>query len=109
MKSVVMVGGSVQLIQAVKVAQSMGFYVIVTDRNPEAPCFEVADQCVIIDGRDVEGLAAYVMSNKDKYGIKGVFTLTEMVTSVAVIAEAAGLPGVPIASAVACQNKALSK
>ena len=109
MSSIVMIGGGIQEVEAVKVAQSMGLRVIVTDRKPDAPCFDVADTCVVLDGRDVESLAAYTILNKKKLDIRGVFTLTELVASVAVVAEAAGLPGVPISSAVACQNKGLSK
>jgi len=109
MSSVMMIGGGIQEVEAVKVAQSMGLRVIVTDRNPNAPCFDVADTCVVLDGRDVESLAAYAIINKEKADIRGVFTLTELVTSVAVVAEAANLPGVPISSAVGCQSKVLSK
>lgn len=109
MSSVVMIGGGIQEVEAVKVAQSRGLRVIVTDRKPDAPCFDVADTCVVLDGRDVESLAAYTILNKKKADIRGVFTLTELITSVAVVAEAADLPGVPISPAVACQNKALSK
>ncbi len=99
----------VQEISAVKFAQECGFNVLVTDRSPTAPCFRYADFTATVDGRDIEALAAYAIMNKDSLNIKGVFTLTELVTSVAAVAEAAGLPGVSIASAVACQNKDLSK
>ena len=109
MSSVIMIGGGIQEVNAVKTAQSMGLGVIVTDRDPNAPGFASADICLTIDGRNVESLAAYAIMNKNRLDIKGVFTLTELVTSVAVVAEAANLPGASIYSSVACQNKALSK
>ena len=108
-KTIMMIGGGVQEISAVKIAQECGFNVLVTDRSPTAPCFDYADFTATIDGRDIEALAAYAIMNKDNLNIKGVFTLTELVTSVAAVAEAAALPGVSIAGAVACQNKDLSK
>jgi biotin carboxylase len=104
-----MIGGGVQQIKAVQTAQSIGLKVIVTDRNSSAPCFAYADVPVQIDGRDIESLVAFTLLNKERLEIKGVFTLTELVTSVASVAQAAGLPGVTVKSAVACQNKAISK
>ncbi len=109
MSSVIMIGGGLQEIEAVREAQSLGLKVIVTDKNIQAPCVDVADVFWRVDGRDVEGLVARALFHKKEYDIRGVFTLTELVTSVAVVAQALVLPGVPISSAVACQNKALSK
>ena len=108
-KSVIMIGGGIQEVEAVRIAQSIGLKVIVTDRNSAAPCFQYADYTAVIDGRDIESLIAYTLLNKEKLNISGVFTLTELVTSVAAVAAAADLPGVPIKSAVACQNKQLCK
>ena len=47
-----MIGGGIQEVEAVRIAQKMGLKVIVTDRNPEAPCFPYADYTAVIDGRD---------------------------------------------------------
>ena len=104
-----MIGGGIQEVEAVRIAQKMGLKVIVTDRNPDAPCFPYADLTAVIDGRDIEGLIAYALLNKERLNIAGIFTLTELVTSVAAVASAADLPGVPVKSAVACQNKQLCK
>ncbi len=109
MTAVMMIGGGIQEVRAVQVAKSLGFEVIVTDRNPHAPAFRWADFSAIIDGRDIEGLVAFTLLKKQRLGIAGVFTLTELVTSVAAIALAADLPGVSLSSAVACQNKVLCK
>ena len=108
-KSVMMIGGGVQEIKAVEIAQSSGYKVIVTDRNPDAPCFPFADYTAVIDGRDIEGLISYTLLKREKLNISGVFTLTELVTSVAAVASACDLPGVSLQSAVACQNKQLCK
>jgi len=108
-KSVMMIGGGIQEVKAVEIAQSAGYKVLVTDRNKDAPCFPYADYTAAIDGRDIEGLIAYTLLNKEKLNIAGVFTLTELVTSVAAVTTATGLPGGPLKSAVACQNKELCK
>ncbi|CAB1074891.1 hypothetical protein D1AOALGA4SA_2711 [Olavius algarvensis Delta 1 endosymbiont] len=104
-----MIGGGVQQIEAVHCLKSVGLNVIVTDRDPDAPCFPHADFTTVINGRDVEALISFALLNKEKFNISGIFTLTEMVTSVAAVALAAGLPGVSLESAVACQNKLLCK
>ena len=108
-KTVMMIGGDIQEVKAVEIAQSVGYKVIVTDRNKDAPCLPYADYNAKIDGRDIEGLIAYTLLNKEKLNILGVFTLTELVTSVAAVAQACSLPGVSLMSAVACQNKAICK
>ena len=108
-KTVMMIGGGLQEIKAVTMAQEAGYKVLVTDRNANAPCFEYADYVAVIDGRDVENLIAYVLINQEELNITGVFTLTELVTSVAAVSSATGLPSVSLSSAVACQNKQLCK
>jgi biotin carboxylase len=108
-KTIMMIGGGIQEVKAVQIAQSSGYKVIVTDRNKDAPCFAYADYAAVIDGRDIERLIAYTLLNKKKLNITGVFTLTELITSVAIVATAAELPSVSLSSAVACQNKQLCK
>jgi S-sulfo-L-cysteine synthase (3-phospho-L-serine-dependent) len=107
--AIVMIGGGVQQVAAVTLAQSWGYRVIVTDRSETAPCFDVADECWVADGRDAEAIAARVLARKEELGIRGVFTMTELVTTAAAVAEAAGLPGPSISSAEACQDKARCK
>ena len=107
--SVMMIGGGIQEVKAVEIAKSAGYNVIVTDRNSDAPCFPKADHTATIDGRDIEGLIAYTLRYKEILNISGVFTLTELVTSVAAVANACDLPGVSLASAVTCQNKQICK
>ena len=38
-KTIMMIGGGIQEVKAVEIAQSSGYKVIVTDRNEDAPCF----------------------------------------------------------------------
>ncbi len=108
-KSVVLIGGGIQEVEAVRIAQKAGYRVIVLDRNPEAPCFELADRTAVISGVNLEGLSKFVMSNKDEENIAAVFTLTELVEGVAFVNSAACLPGASAESARICQDKACFK
>jgi biotin carboxylase len=83
--------------------------VIVTDRSESAPCFEYADLTAVIDGRDNGGLISFVMENKEAENIVAVFTLTELVESVAAVTSATGLAGASLESAQICQDKVLFK
>ena len=66
-----MVGGGLQEIDAVKIAQEAGYKVLVTDKNENAPCFDYCDYKAVIDGRDIENLSSFILINKSKLNIKG--------------------------------------
>jgi biotin carboxylase len=100
-KTLLMIGGGIQEVPAVTRAKGLDYKILVTDRNENAPCFVFADGHKVIDGRDVEGLIAYAVQNS----IDGVFTLTELVTSVAAVSDALGITENSLLSAVSCQNK----
>ncbi len=108
-KSVVLIGGGIQEVEAVRIAKKAGFRVIVLDRNPKAPCFELADRTAVISGINLDGLSKFVKRNKDQENIVAVFTLTELVEGVAFVNKAASLPGASIKSAQICQDKARFK
>ena len=71
-KTIMMIGGGIQEVKAVEIAQSSGYKVIVTDRNEDAPCFAYADFTAVIDGRDIEALVAFTLINKDKLNSKKI-------------------------------------
>jgi len=102
---IMMIGGGIQEVKAIEYAHELGYEVLVTDKEPDAPCFKVADYCEQIDGRNVEALIACAIEHE----IDGVFTFTELVTSVATVSEAYDLDYCRIAPAVMCQNKHLAK
>ena len=109
MKTVMLIGGGVQEVRAVEFAQRLGYRVVVTDRSADAPSVAVADESYVVDGRDVEGLVSVAGELRANDRLHGVFTLTELVTSVAAVATAAGLPGTSVRSATICQDKGLAK
>jgi len=109
MNTVMLIGGGVQEVRAVEFAQRLGYRVVVTDRLPDAPCIAAADESFVVDGRDIEGLVSLARELQIDGGLQGVFTLTELVTSVAAVSEALELPGASVASAETCQDKGLAK
>ncbi len=109
MKTVMLIGGGVQEVRAVEFAQRLGYRVVVTDRSADAPCMAIADEAYVVDGRDVEGLVSLAAELQADDRLHGVFTLTELVTSVAAVATAAGLPGTSVRSAAICQDKGRAK
>ncbi len=104
MKRIMLIGGGIQEIPAVKTAQSLGYSVLVTDKNDNAPCFEYADRTAVIDGRDIERLIFEAFM----YKVSAVFTMTELVTSVAAVSDSLNLRGANLYSAVCCQHKYLA-
>lgn len=109
MKSVMMIGGGIQQVRAVELAHELGYRVIVTDRLEHPHCREIADEFYRVDGRDTEGLIALALRLRAENRLDGVFTLSELVTSVSAVAHAAGIPGAPLAGTVRCQDKGLAK
>ncbi len=48
-KTLLIVSGGIEAADAAKRAKEMGLYVVVSDRDPEAPGFAFADSCIIAD------------------------------------------------------------
>lgn len=108
-KSIIMVGGGVQEVPAVRRIKKLGYNVIVTDRNPNAPAFKEADISLNIDARDVQSLISWILLNKERLDISGIFTLINQAPTVALVASATGLPSSPVDVVINCDNKLLMK
>lgn len=104
-RSILMVGGGVQQVEAVRAVRRAGFRCIVSDRRADAPAFALADERWIVDGLDHGELARRAREARAR-GLCAAFTLTELVETVARVAAAAELPGVPPEAAALCQDKA---
>ncbi len=104
-----MLGGGIQQVPAVARLKNIGYRVIVTDTNPEAPAFADADVTVNIGAHDVKSLISWILLNKSQLNIAGIFTLTNYAVSVALVANATGLATLPPEIAVTCDNKLLMK
>ncbi len=108
-KSVLMIGGGIQQVDSAQLVKDAGYRLIVADRSPNSPCFDVADETLIVDGQDIESITAYVMRERKRQNITGIFSFVNLTTTAAFVAHACGLPGIHPTAAVAAQNKALMK
>jgi biotin carboxylase len=111
-KTLLIVSGGVEAVDAARRAKEMGLNVVVSDRDAEAPGFAHADSCLIADvyGPSETAAAAERYSRKIRK-IDGVICVAAdaPLTTVAV-AERLGLPGISRASAeLACDKLAMKR
>lgn len=93
---------------AIEEARALGLHCIVSDKNPEVPGASIADEFLAVDLRDPQGILAELA--RRGRALLGVFTAgTDFSLSVAIIANALGLPGISPESARAASDKALMR
>lgn len=96
MKKLLMLGGSMQQIPAIKMAKELGYYVITCDYLPENPGHAYADECYNVSTTDLEG----VLVLAKKLEIDGIvaYASDPAAPTAAYVAEKMGLPGNPYES-----------
>src|SRR5262249_9511989 len=101
------VSGGAEAVPGIQRARAMGLHVVVSDMSPKAPGFAVADDTVIADTYDVDGtVAAAIQYHQTKRPIDGVMCMAaDVPMTVAAVAAALGLPGIPLASARLAADK----
>jgi biotin carboxylase len=111
-KTLLIVSGGIEAADAAKRAKEMGLYVVVSDRDHEAPGFAYADSCLIADvyGADETAAAAERYSRKIRK-IDGVICVAaDAPQTVANVAKRLGLPGLSQDSArIACDKLAMKE
>ncbi len=111
-KALLIVSGGDEAVDAVHRAKEMGLYVIVSDINPQAPGFALADSCIVADvyGPD-ETAAAAERYNRKIRKIDGVICVAaDAPITVATVAGRLGLPGIPLdAARTACDKLAMKQ
>ncbi|SMH72317.1 ATP-grasp domain-containing protein [Candidatus Nitrosotalea okcheonensis] len=108
--TIIIVCGGILQIPAVEEAKKLGLKTIVTDRDPNAPCRNLADEFYVLDIYDVKGHVKLVRKLKKENNIKGVFTEgSEATISVAAAANELGLPSISIRSAINCRDKTMTR
>ena len=110
-KTLLFIGGGIETLPGVDLAKKMGLYVIVSDRNHEAPCMAVADDFIIADTYDEKHtLLAAKKFHHSKRNIDGVICMaSDIPLTVATVAFGLSLPGIPVASAKIVSDKLLMK
>ena len=92
-KTIVMVGGGIQQVEAARIIKDNGYNLLVTDKEAGAHCKEYADHFSEIDGKNVIEIATFINKVKKHFNIVGILTLTELVETVAKVARICKLPG----------------
>lgn len=104
-------GGGIETVPGIRTANGMGLHTVVSDYDPEAPGFGEADGQLLASTYDVEEtLAAALRYHRETHPIGGVICLaTDVPLTVARVAEALGLPGIPVELARLATDKLAMK
>jgi biotin carboxylase len=105
--AILIVSGGLLQIPSIQAARDLGLRVVVTDGRRDAPAMTLADEPVVLDIYDVQGHRHLAQELKRRYNLRGVFAQgADVEVTVAAAADAAGLPGIPVESAMNTKNKA---
>lgn len=106
---VLIVGASDLVMPAFRIArEELGLGVIALDYNPQAPGMLYADMAIPVSTKDVDAAVMAAREVSQEHNIKGVFTCgADVEITVAAIAEALSLPGIPVSVARRCNDKLL--
>jgi len=105
-KAILIIGAGPNQLPAIELARSKDLLVAVTDMDPQAEGFSLADEAGQVSTRDVAGTLAYARELNSKMPLAGVMTMaSESSVTVASVAEALGLPGVSVKAAWNATNK----
>jgi biotin carboxylase len=110
-KTLLIVSGGVQATHGIKRAKDLGCHVVVSDLNPQAPGFALADDHLIASTYDpAQTVAAAERYHRSVRKIDGVITIgCDAPLTVATVAERLGLPGIPLEAARLAQDKLAMK
>lgn len=105
------VSGGAEAVPGIQRARAMGLHVVVSDINPAAPGFAVADDTVVANTYDVdETVAAATAYHRKTRPIDGVMCMAaDVPLTVASVAAALDLPGIPVEAARLAADKLAMK
>lgn len=105
MKKILMLGGSMQQIPAIKKAKEMDFYVITADYLPDNPGHKFADEYYNVSTTDLEG----ILELSKKLNIDGIvaYASDPAAPTAAYVSEKLGIPGNPFDSVKILTHKDL--
>jgi len=90
MTKLLILGANTETIPLIKTAQNMGFFVIVTDNNPQSPAKKYADSSINIDGIDIDNIVNFCKQEKIDGILVGV--ADKLVQTYAKVCGILGLP-----------------
>ncbi len=105
-QNVMIIGGGIMQLSAIKEVQKMGHKAIVTDYDPNAIGLKIADYPVIISTKDIEGTVRLAKEINSSMPIHGILTIgTDASMTVAAVADTLQLPGIRYEVAEMATNK----
>ncbi len=110
-RTLLIVGGGIETIPGVIRAKEMGLRILIIDGNPKAPCFELADDYRIASTYDVDAVVKSALDyHTHSHKIDGVMCIaSDIPHTVASVAAALNLPGVPVPIAFMMVDKLAMK
>jgi biotin carboxylase len=110
-KTLLIISGGIETVDAVKRAKEMGHYVVVSDQDHLAPGFALADSCLIADVYGAsETASAAERFNRKIRKIDGVICVAaDAPVTAATVARRLGLPGISLATAELASDKLAMK
>lgn len=111
MKTLWIVSGGIEAVPGIQCAKNLGLYVVVSDMNPHAPGFAVADDTIIANTYDIDATVEKAREYHHKVRpVDGVICMAaDVPVTVASVAAALGLPGISIETARLSSDKLAMK
>ncbi len=106
-KTILIISGGIEAVPGIQRAKAMGLHVVVSDGAENAPGFKYADDFIVASTYDVPGtIQAAQAFSKNQRKLDGVLSIaSDVALTVASVADALGLPGIPVESAKLISNK----
>ncbi len=105
-KHILIIGGGIFQVPLIKVAKEMKLKVVVTDYDPEAPGMLMADYPLVVSTRNINLTVNVAKQFHQTCPINGVLTVgTDASQTVAAVANALDLPGIPFEVAERATDK----
>jgi biotin carboxylase len=93
-KAFIHMGGGYMQLPGIKYAKQLGFYLVVTDRNPNAPGAIIADRYERIDGTDINSFVDLANELSMKFQIGGAYSSSDFgLPIVAILSKKYGFSG----------------
>ena len=110
-KTLLIVSAGIEAIPGIKLAKEMGLKVIASDKDPNAPGFQFADERILASTYDIEETLKAVQKYRQEIGpIHGVMCIaSDVPLTVATVAKRLGLSGISLESARLAADKLAMK
>ncbi len=106
MTQILIMGGGVMQLPAIRIAKGRGWRVVVADADPRALGRGMCDEFLQADLKDKEAMLACARDLLSRGGLSGVFTAgTDFSSTVAWVGEKLGLPGIGYETAMKATDK----